>query len=45
MDKLFVGMDVAKDWIDIAIAGCGEVKRIGNRAEAHRRVAERSRQG
>ena len=34
MDKLFVGMDVAKDWIDIAIAGCGEVKRIGNRAEA-----------
>jgi transposase len=34
MDKLFVGMDVAKEWIDIAIAGRGGVKRIANHAEA-----------
>lgn len=35
MDKLFVGMDVAKQWIDIAIAGRRDgVKRIANSADA-----------
>jgi transposase len=34
MDKLFVGVDVSKEWMDIAIAGDGRVKRIANRAEA-----------
>lgn len=34
MDKLFVGMDVAKQWIDVAIAGRRDVKRIANSAAA-----------
>jgi transposase len=30
MSKIIVGFDVAKDWIDCALAGSGEVVRIGN---------------
>ena len=30
MDKMMIGVDVAKDWIDIAVAGDSRVKRIAN---------------
>lgn len=34
MDKLIIGVDVAKEWIDIAIAGKPGVTRIANQSEA-----------
>ena len=33
-DKLIVGIDVAKHWLDIAIAGRAGIERIDNTAEA-----------
>ena len=30
MGKMMIGVDVAKEWIDIAVAGDGRVKRIAN---------------
>ncbi|MEH2537645.1 MULTISPECIES: IS110 family transposase [unclassified Bradyrhizobium] len=34
MDKMVIGVDVAKEWIDIAIAGDSRVKRIANSERA-----------
>lgn len=34
MGKMMIGVDVAKEWIDIAIAGDSRVKRIANRERA-----------
>jgi transposase len=34
MDKKIMGVDVAKGWLDIALAGAGTAVRIANQAEA-----------
>jgi transposase len=34
MDKIFVGVDVSKDWVDVAIAGEAGVERVANTSEA-----------
>jgi transposase len=34
MNKLIIGVDVSKDWVDIAINGRSDVKRIDNTVEA-----------
>ena len=33
-DKLYIGVDVSKDWLDIARNDRGEVKRIDNTTQA-----------
>jgi transposase len=33
-DKPFVGVDIAKDWLDVCVSGSAEVERIANQAEA-----------
>lgn len=37
MDKLIIGVDVSKDWVDIAIVGRPDVSRIDNTSEAMER--------
>jgi transposase len=34
MDKIILGIDVAKEWLDLAVAGANGVERIDNRKEA-----------
>src|SRR5919108_2157920 len=36
MDKIILGIDVAKEWLDIAVAGASGVERIDNKEEAIR---------
>jgi transposase len=36
MDKIIFGIDVAKDWLDIAVAGASAIERIRNSEEAIR---------
>ena len=33
-DKLFIGVDVSAEWIDVAVRGGGPVERIANEAVA-----------
>ena len=34
MDKIILGIDVAKEWLDVAVAGASGVQRIDNKEEA-----------
>ncbi len=34
MNKLIIGVDVSKDWLDVAVAGAREVKRLANERAA-----------
>ena len=42
-DKPIVGIDVSKEWLDLAIAGDGKVERIDNKEEAIAKGLERVR--
>jgi len=44
-NKPIVGVDVSKDWLDIAVAGASGVERIDNSEEAIERWLERGRPG